>query len=103
MEHQHIEILLSEFGWEPDDWITIKDMARACNLSQHWLVTRIEENVLHAEVREGQYFLSCSSLWRVQQIRQLERQFDADPHLAGLVTDLMDEVRTLRNQLKLKS
>lgn len=102
MEHQHIDILLGELEWEPDEWISAQDLARACNLSPQWLVTRIEEKVLQAEYRNGQYFLRCASVWRAQQIRQLERQFDADPHLAGLVTDLMDEIRALRSQLKLK-
>jgi len=102
MNHQHIEILLDELGWGPEEWIPTDDVARVCNLSHQWLLTRIEENVLQAERRQGKYFLSCASVWRVQQIRQLEHQFDADPHLAGLVTDLMEEVRRLRRQLRLK-
>lgn len=101
MQDEHINILPGELEWGPDEWIPAQDMARVCNLSHQWLMARIQENVLHAEHRGGQYYLSCTSVWRVQQIRQLERQFDADPHLAGLVTDLMEEVRQLRRQLRL--
>lgn len=102
MANKYIETVLAELGWSPDEWIPVEEMARACNLSTQWMVTRIQDQVLHAEHRDGHYYLSCASVWRVQQIDQLERQFDADPHLAGLVTDLMAEVRTLRKQLKLK-
>lgn len=102
MTHQHIEILLDELEWGPDEWMSAEDVARVCDLNQQWLLARIEEKVLQAEYRNGQYYLSCASVWRVRHIRQLEKQFDADPHLAGLVTDLMEEVRTLRKQLRLK-
>ncbi len=103
MADQQMETLLAELGWSPDEWVPVEELARACNLSTGWVVTRIQEKVLHAEQRDGQYYLSCESVWRVQQIDQLERQFDADPHLAGLVTDLMAEVRALRKQLNLKN
>ena len=102
MQKRSTETLLADLNWEPDEWISAEEMARACNLKTEWVVTRIQEEVLHGEHRNGQYFLSCATVWRVQQIEQIERQFDADPHLAGLVTDLMDEVRRLRTQLRLK-
>jgi chaperone modulatory protein CbpM len=77
----------------------VEEMARLCGVSGQWLHARIQEEVIHAVQREGRYFLSCTSVWRIQQVFKIERTYDADPQLAGLVADLVQEVRHLRKQL----
>ncbi len=99
MEKRPIETLLAELSWDPDAWIPAEDVARVCRLSLDWITTRIEDDVLPARSRGGRYYLTCATVWRVQQIERIERQFDADPQLAALVTDLMEEVRALRQRL----
>lgn len=101
MEKRDFDTFPADLGWGPDEWIPLEDMARACRLDTHWLIERIEEEVLHATRRDGRYYLTCATIWRAQKIERLERQFDADPQLAALMTDLMEEVRSLRQQLKL--
>lgn len=79
---------------------SLEQLARVCCVSQEWLEARIEAEVLPADWRHGTLLVSSETVWRVRQIAALEHKFDADPHLAGLVTDLMVEVRTLRRELK---
>jgi hypothetical protein len=50
--------------------------------------------VEHIQVIDGQM------LYRAKQVANIEHQYDADPQLAALVADLVEEVRTLRAQVK---
>lgn len=81
------------------DVLQVEEMARLCGVNSQWLHARIEQEVIQAVEREGIYFLSCTSVWRIQQVFKIERTYDADPQLAGLVADLVQEVRHLRKQL----
>ncbi len=81
------------------DVLHVEEMARLCGVSGQWLHSRIQDEVIHAVEREGRYFVSCTSVWRIQQVFKIERTYDADPQLAGLVADLVQEVRHLRKQL----
>lgn len=78
---------------------SLERLAQVCCVSQEWLLARIDSEVLPADWRKGALPLSGETVWRVRQIAALEHKFDADPHLAALVTDLMLEVRSLRRQL----
>ena len=42
---------------------------------------------------------ASTTLTRVRRIAHFEHNFDADPQLAALTTDLMEEVARLRRQL----
>jgi chaperone modulatory protein CbpM len=42
---------------------------------------------------------SGRDLLRMRRLSALERDFDANPELAGLVADLLDEVQRLRTRL----
>lgn len=81
--------------------LSADDMARLCCTSPEWVVSRIEEQVIEATAIGGRYHLSSQTVWRARRIADIERQFDADPHLAALVADLVDEVRSLREQIAL--
>ncbi len=61
----------------------------------------MKEQVIEATAIGGRYHLSSQTVWRARRIADIERQFDADPHLAALVADLVDEVRSLREQIAL--
>ena len=61
------------------------------------LVRRLQE-ALRGYI-ESAYPLNDPTLVRARRIAQLEATFDADPHLAALAADLMEEVLQLRQQL----
>ncbi len=43
---------------------------------------------------------SSATLVRARRVAQLEATFDADPYLAAMTTDLMEEVARLRRRLR---
>ena len=80
--------------------LRVEEMARLCCVTTDWLHERIEQEVIHAVHREGTYYLSSATVIRVQQVAKIEQTYDADPQLAALVADLVEEVQQLRRQLK---
>lgn len=96
---QAITVVLDDPSLDTERWIPLPDVARICCLSSDWLIERIEDQVLEATTIEGCYHLSPTSIPRIQHMVDIERQYDADPHLAALMADLMEEVRALRRQL----
>ena len=81
------------------DMLSTREFARLCCVSPDWVHARIDAQKLSAQVREGSYYLSSRSVWRAQRMASIEAQYDADPQLAALVADLVDEVRALRARL----
>ena len=75
-------------------------MARLCCVTTEWLQARVEKEMVYAVQHEGTYYLSSATVIRVQQVAKIEQTYDADPQLAALVADLVEEVQHLRQQLK---
>ena len=48
----------------------------------------------------GVWRFSSADLARARRMRQLERDFEADPELAALVADLLEEVADMRARLR---
>jgi chaperone modulatory protein CbpM len=84
-----------------DAVLRLEDVARLCCVSTEWVLARIEGEALHAQWRDGGWCFTSQELWRARQIAAVEAQFDADPQLAALVADLLQEVRALRSRLTL--
>ncbi len=91
-----------------DDGLTLEQVAQACRLSSQWLVSRVHAGVL-APAAEANTDVSHSGGWRfssatvvrARRVAELERCFDADPQLAALTVDLMEEVALLRKRLQM--
>lgn len=81
------------------DMLCLEDFARLCSVSTDWVLARVQDEVLSATWREAACFLSSATLWRARQMVAIERQFDADPALAALVTDMVEEIRRLRDRV----
>lgn len=78
---------------------SIEEFARACGVARSWLVDHVEAGVLHVDTARGEWRFDCVTLVRARRIRQLESTFDADPQLAALTADLIEEVAQLRKRL----
>ncbi|MCX8086164.1 MAG: MerR family transcriptional regulator [Rhodocyclaceae bacterium] len=83
-----------------DCWLTIEQVAAACEAEPKWLLDHLEAGLLpQAESVAGVWRLSAAGLLRARRMRRIERDFDAVPELAALVADLLEELDRLRAQL----
>lgn len=81
--------------------LQVHELARCCRVSTQWIEAHVEAGVLqplHGHGRENWRFDRRTRV-RIRRIVQLEQTWDADPQLAALTADLMEEVARLRRQL----
>ena len=79
---------------------TAEDLARASGVRVDWVLERVELGVLQVDTASGEWRFDSATLVRARRIARLEATFDADPQLAALTADLMDEVQRLRRRLR---
>jgi chaperone modulatory protein CbpM len=79
---------------------TAEDVARACRVRIDWVHERVELGVLQVDTATGEWRFDSATLVRARRIARLEAAFDADPQLAALTADLMEEVQRLRRRLR---
>ncbi|NMM91617.1 hypothetical protein B2J88_46260 [Rhodococcus sp. SRB_17] len=80
--------------------LTREELARACRRHPDWVSARVEAGVIEvASPGTGEWHFTGTTLVRARRIAQLEATFDADPYLAALTADLIEEVAQLRQRL----
>lgn len=84
-----------------DDALTVQDLAHGVRMAPEWVITHVEAGVFEpcAGKAVTEWRFTSTTLRRARRIAQLEHTFDADPQLAALTADLMEEVTTLRRRL----
>ena len=104
--------------------LSLQDFARHCAMSTQWVVEHVhtgvfsyDELVVESSITASapastsaetgtaaqppeQWRFSARTLSRARRIARLENNFDADPQLAALTADLIEEVQALRAQLQ---
>lgn len=86
-----------------ESWLTLEQLAAACAADVEWLQQHLEAGLLpQAQSLGGVWRFSSATLRRARRLRQIERDFDAVPELAGLVGDLIEEIERLRARLALR-
>ncbi len=85
-----------------DDSLTVHDIARCARKEPEWVVTHVEAGVLQPATGHAvaEWRFSSTTLIRARRIAHLEHTFEADPQLAALTADLMEEVAMLRRRLQ---
>ena len=85
-----------------DDALTVHDIARCARKAPEWVVTHVEAGVLQPSAGQAmtEWRFASTTLVRARRIAQLEHTFDADPQLAALTADLIEEVAELRKRLR---
>ncbi|WP_332821741.1 chaperone modulator CbpM [Pseudomonas sp.] len=78
--------------------LDLDELAQACSVDTLWIVERVEAGLL-CQVAQPQRF-SSAELLRARRMRAIERDFDANPELAALVVDLIEEVGRLKGRLR---
>lgn len=77
--------------------LTLDELACACGVDADWLGQRLEAGLLGCCSGEGvQRRFASAQLQRARRLRAIEQDFDANPELAALVVDLIDEIHRLR-------
>jgi len=90
-----------------DAALTVQDLARGGRVTPEWVLAHVQAGVLEpcdgdspVPAAEWQTWrFTSAALGRARRIVGLERVFDADPQLAALAADLMEEVAWLRSRL----
>jgi chaperone modulatory protein CbpM len=80
---------------------TLDELARACSVEPQWIMERVEAGIIHGELKQSATWCFASAdLVRARRLISIEKGFDADPELAAMVTDLIEEVNSLKHRLK---
>ena len=80
--------------------LTTEELAFTCAVDVEWIVERVEAGLLgsYPPTRERWRFASHEVI-RARRMVALERDMDANPEVAALVVDLIEEVRRLRERV----
>jgi len=78
---------------------TAEELARACGVAPDWVLARVEAGVLQGDRDGSVWRFDSLTLMRARRIVRLEATFDADPQLAALTADLIEELARLRRRL----
>ncbi|MBY0474422.1 MAG: chaperone modulator CbpM [Nitrosomonas sp.] len=96
---QEIDAILLE-----DARLSLDELARSCRVSREWVIEHVQwgllqnENLIEAD--PNVWIFDSRSFVRIKRIVAIERDFECNPELAGLVADLIEEVELLRTRLK---
>ena len=84
-----------------DAALSAHELARGCGMTPDWVLAHVEAGVLQPAAGSGiaEWRFASATLHRARHIVHFEQTFDADPQLAALTTDLLEEVARLRRQL----
>ncbi|HMN20853.1 MAG TPA: chaperone modulator CbpM [Ottowia sp.] len=84
-----------------DAALTLHELAVCCRVTPEWVMRHVEAGTL--QVAQGEraveWRFASTTVMRARRIVQLERTYDADPQLAALTADLIEEVARLRRAL----
>ena len=96
MAREHIAVLLEGAP------LTLDDIVVSCTVSREWIIEHVRAGVLLEEPGPdpGRWAFTGRDLQRARSMAALERTFEANPELAGLVADLLEELDDLRNRAR---
>jgi chaperone modulatory protein CbpM len=81
--------------------LSVEELAQACACEPRWVIEHIESGLLECiVVTPGERRFASAEFVRARRLRALERDFDANAELAALTVDLIEEVESLRRQLR---
>lgn len=81
--------------------LTLEELATACAVEPAWIQQRVDAGILTGTLHEKTKWCFVSAdLVRARRLVSVERDFDANPELAALVADLIEEINRLKQQLK---
>ena len=97
MSHEIDSILLE------DAKLNLEELARSCQVSHEWIIERVQCGVLlneNNDVDPAKWVFDSHNFIRTKKILSVERDFECNPELAGLVADMAEEIALLRNRVQ---
>lgn len=84
-----------------DACLTLEELSRACAVPPDWVIEHVREGLMSALGESPPAWrFSSRDLRRARQMLRIERDFEAVPELAALVADLLEELESMRAQLR---
>jgi chaperone modulatory protein CbpM len=77
-------------------WLELDELARACGVEAGFVVTLIDEGLVHPPAGAPPGRFGGDELARVRRIRRLQRDFEANLQSVAVMLDLLDEIERLR-------
>ncbi|MBX9916019.1 MAG: chaperone modulator CbpM [Nitrosomonas sp.] len=94
-----IEAILLE-----DALFSLDELAHSCHVSREWIIERVQWGLLRDDDLIGAapdaWLFDSRSFMRIRRIIAVERDFESNPELAGLVADMIEEIESLHARLK---
>ncbi len=80
--------------------LDLQQISRACQVQPEWIIERVRSGLLcEADDRPAEALRFDSLLLRrARRMHATERDFDANPELAALVADLLEQIDRLRQR-----
>ncbi len=91
--------------------LTIDELARACCVERNWIQQHVEDGFLQCTLIEcnvtfavqdtdrwPDWRFASRQLIRARKLVAFERDFDANPELAALLVDLLEEIAELKRR-----
>ena len=86
-----------------DAKLNLKELARSCQVSHEWIIEHVQCGVLlneNIDADPTKWIFDSRSFIRTRRILAVEKDFECNPELAGLVADMTEEIAWLRNRLQ---
>jgi chaperone modulatory protein CbpM len=87
-----------------DARFTLDELVHSCHVSREWVIERVEYGLLLNEKPSSgdpaSWSFDSRNVIRVKRIIAIERDFECNPELAGLVADMAEEIEFLRTRIK---
>lgn len=81
--------------------LTLEQVCTAAALERDWLIRRVEEGLIPATGTVlAEWRFASVHVVRARRMRDIERTYEAEPELAALVADLLEELDELRARLR---
>ncbi|CAA9889196.1 MerR family transcriptional regulator [Candidatus Methylobacter favarea] len=82
--------------------LTLGQLCRSCDVSADWVISLVEESIVEPEGEDLQVWrFSGTSVRRVRSALRLQRELGVNLSGIALALDLMDEIESLRAQIKM--
>lgn len=82
--------------------LSLEQLCTAAALDRDWLVRRVEEGLIPVSgVALAEWRFAAVQVARARRMRDIERTYAAEPELAALVADMLEELDELRARLRI--
>jgi chaperone modulatory protein CbpM len=87
-----------------DTLLSLDELAQGCQVSREWVIEHVQCGLLLnddlIDTDPTTWIFDSRSFIRIKRIITVERDFECNPELAGLVADMIEEIESLRSRLK---